>query len=171
MNNMILKTFSAENFSSFADEVIFTTAIDDTKKEYLQNTFECNDERFNKVSFVYGANGTGKTYFCKILREIQRLLTWSPLSTMSNSNDQILLRPEFKALDRAVDTFTFDEVYKERPTRFKIEIVINKTTYHYEFAIRREKLSTNCLQKSIVEQRNYLKEHLRSTRYTATFRA
>ena len=83
MDNIILANLSAENFSSFADEIKFTTVVDSGKKEYAENTFECGDTTFNKVSFLYGANGSGKTYFCKILREIQRMLNWSPLTAMN----------------------------------------------------------------------------------------
>ena len=79
MNNTILKSLSVENFTSFADRITFTTEIDISKKEFLNNAFENGDMMFNKVSFLYGANGSGKTFFCKIIREIQRLLDWSPL--------------------------------------------------------------------------------------------
>ena len=72
MNNVALKSLSVENFASFADRVTFTTEVDSSKKEYLENTFERGDSRFNKVSFLYGANGSGKTFFCKIIREGNR---------------------------------------------------------------------------------------------------
>ena len=61
MANTILKSLSAENFASFAEQVVFTTEIDPSKKEHLDNTFEVEDTRFNKVSFLYGANGSGKS--------------------------------------------------------------------------------------------------------------
>lgn len=63
----------------FADKIEFTTEIDSGKKEFIESVFSCGDNQFNKVSFLYGANGSGKTFFCKIIREIQRLLEWSPL--------------------------------------------------------------------------------------------
>ena len=55
MANTILKSLSAENFASFAERVVFTTEIDPSKKEHLDNTFGVEDSRFNKVSFLYGA--------------------------------------------------------------------------------------------------------------------
>jgi len=149
MNNIVLKSVSARNFASFAEEVVLTTEIDATKKEFLENTFKFGDEDYNKVSFIYGANGSGKTYFCKIIREIQRLLAWSPLSAMSNFNDQLLSRPEFKSLDYAITPFAFDDGYKEKPICFKIEIVINKTTYHYEFSILGKKVVHELLTKKL----------------------
>ena len=85
MDNTILKYLSVENFASFADKIEFTTEIDSGKKEFIESVFSCGDNQFNKVSFLYGANGSGKTFFCKIIREIQRLLEWSPLCGMNNS--------------------------------------------------------------------------------------
>lgn len=65
MDNTILKSLSAENFASFAERVTFTTEVDPSKKEHLDNTIKVEDTRFNKVSFLYGANGSGKTFFVR----------------------------------------------------------------------------------------------------------
>ena len=37
MDNIILANLSAENFSSFADEIKFTTVVDSGKKEYADH--------------------------------------------------------------------------------------------------------------------------------------
>ena len=145
MNNTILKSLSVENFTSFADRITFTTEIDVSKKEFLSNTFENGDMMFNKVSFLYGANGSGKTFFCKIIREIQRLLDWSPLLAMNNS--QLLSLPQFKEIDTPVKQFMFDVAYQERPSKFAIEIVLDGTTYHYEFSVRAKKIELELLTK------------------------
>ena len=134
MDNVILKSLSAENFASFAERITFTTETDASKKENLHNTFAEGDMQFNKVSFLYGANGSGKTFFCKILREIQRYLALSPLSIAAD-NAQFLSTPQFKGLDAPVKPFAFNVCAKERPTTFGIDIVISKTVYHYEFSI------------------------------------
>ena len=76
VNNTILKSLGIKNFASFADGAEFTTMTEAGKKENPGNFFEQGDFAFNKVSFLYGANGSGKTFFCKILREIQRILDW-----------------------------------------------------------------------------------------------
>ena len=101
MANTILKSLYAENFASFAEQVAFTTEIDPSKKEHLDNTFGVEDTRFNKVSFLYGANGSGKTFFCKILREIQRLLMFSPLTATNNA--EFLALPQFKGLQNLLN--------------------------------------------------------------------
>lgn len=135
MDNVILKSLSAENFASFAERIEFSTETDSGKKEHLENTFTVDDMRFNKVSFLYGANGSGKTFFCKILREIQRILALSPLITATNSA-QFLATPQIKGIDAPVRPFAFDTQYQDRPTTFGIDIVLNGVSYHYEFSIQ-----------------------------------
>ena len=145
MNNIILKYLSVENFSSFANKIEFTTEVDSGKKEYMENTFPCGDMSYNKVSFLYGANGSGKTFFCKILREIQRLLDWSPLTAMNNP--QLLALPQIKGIDEPVATFVFDNAYSEKPTKFAVEIILDGVTYHYEFYTLRKKIIYELLTK------------------------
>ena len=130
MNNIILKSLSVENFNSFADKMDFTTVVDSSKKEFVENTFQYEGVEFNKVSFLYGANGSGKTFFCKILREIQRMLDWSPLTAMNNG--QLLSLPQFSSMDKPIPTFAFDTEYSNKPTRFSIDILLEGITYHYE---------------------------------------
>lgn len=145
MNNTILKYLSVENFASFADKIEFTTEIDSGKKEFMESAFLCGDKQFNKVSFLYGANGSGKTFFCKIIREIQRLLEWSPLCGMNNS--ELLSLPQLKGMDAPITTFAFDMSYEEKPTRFIVEIILDGITYHYEFAVLNRKIEYELLTK------------------------
>lgn len=145
MVSSILISLSAENFASFADKIVFTTEANVSKKENLHNTFKQSDSIFNKVSFIYGANGSGKTFFCKIIREIQRLLMWSPLTVMNNQ--QLLSLPHFKGINSPVANFAFDLEYKEKPTTFSIDILLEGITYHYEFSIQDEKIIYELLTK------------------------
>ena len=145
MDNTILKYLSVENFASFADKIEFTTEIDSGKKEFIESVFSCGDNQFNKVSFLYGANGSGKTFFCKIIREIQRLLEWSPLCGMNNS--ELLSLPQLKRMDDPITTFAFDMSYEEKPTRFVVEIILDGITYHYEFAVLNRKIEYELLTK------------------------
>ena len=145
MNNFVLKSLSAENFASFAECITFTTETDLSKKEHLENTFTQGESTFNKVSFLYGANGSGKTFFCKIIREIQRLLDWSPLTAMNNP--QLLALPQIKGIDSPVVSFAFDVDYHERPTKFAIDVLIDETSYHYEFTILGKKIQSELLTK------------------------
>ena len=145
MENLILKSISVENFASFAEPIIFTTESDLSKKEHLDNTFACGGSRFNKVSFLYGANGSGKTFFCKILREIQRLLLVSPLAATDAA--QLLSIPQLKEMDTPVKTFAFDTSFQEKPTKFAIELIIDGTTYRYAFSVKGKEVVYELLTK------------------------
>ena len=146
MDNVILKSLSAENFASFAERIEFSTETDSGKKEHLENTFTVEDMRFNKVSFLYGANGSGKTFFCKILREIQRILALSPLITATNSA-QFLATPQIKDIDAPVKSFAFDTQYQDKPTTLGIDIVLDGVSYHYEFSLQGKTVVREILTK------------------------
>ena len=146
MDNVILKSLSAENFASFAERIEFSTETDSGKKEHLENTFTVEDMRFNKVSFLYGANGSGKTFFCKILREIQRILALSPLITATNSA-QFLATPQIKGMDAPVRPFAFDTQYQDKPTTLGIDIILDGVSYHYEFSLQEKTVVREILTK------------------------
>lgn len=146
MENVTLKRLTAENFASFADKVEFSSQIDSAKKENMSNTFSLGEKYYNKVSFLYGANGSGKTFFCKILREIQRIIDWSPLTAMNN-NSQLLSLPQLKGIDNPVTKFVFDTQYEDKPTTFSIELVIDETIFCYKFSIDGRKIVYELLTK------------------------
>ncbi len=58
MGTTVFKSIMAENFASFAERIKFTCIADESKKEHQLNTFKAGDETINKVSYVYGANGS-----------------------------------------------------------------------------------------------------------------
>lgn len=133
MPNCTLKLLFAENYAPFAERVDFTTVADFAKKEYLKNTFKFGDLHYNKVSYLYGANGSGKSFFCRILSEIQRIITLSHFSI--SDNPQLLSLPQFKGLDAPIARFAFDTAYADKPVKMGVEIVIDEIIYHYEFAL------------------------------------
>lgn len=137
-NKIVLKGLSATNFGSFADKMMFTTVVDSSKKEAEKNSFKEGDEYINKVSFVYGANGAGKTYFCKVLLEMQRMIFVSPFSMVEPSQKKALLSNE--DLARTVPSFMFDTAYKEIPTTLAIDLSMQGISYHYEFSVRGKKI-------------------------------
>lgn len=145
MGKTVLKSISAENFASFADKIVFTCVADGSKKESAMNTFEAGEEVINKVSYIYGSNGSGKTFFCKILREIQRMIALSPLSMMKNSQIKALFPGE--DLLKPIPRFVFDIAYQEVPTTLGIDMIIDDITYHYEFSIFEQKIVHELLTK------------------------
>lgn len=147
MESAILKGFSVENYASFADPVHFTCSADLSKKDYETNAFASGDLFINRVSYIYGANGSGKTFFSKILREIQRYVSLSPLSILDSTRlKEVLPNEEFL---RPVQQFAFDTAYINKPTTFGIDLIIGKTMYHYEFSIRGIEIVSELLTKKI----------------------
>lgn len=145
MRTTVLKSISAENFASFANKVTFTCVADGSKKESAMNTFEAGEDVINKVSYVYGSNGSGKTFFCKILREIQRMIALSPLSMMKSSQIKALFPSE--ELLKPIPKFAFDIAYQEIPTTLGIDMIIDDITYHYEFSVLEQKIVHELLTK------------------------
>lgn len=147
MNNIILKSVTASNFGPFKDECYFTTEIDYAKKELLDtNTLEIKENKYNKVSYIYGANGAGKSNFCKALLEIQKILILSPL--MASNNSQILEMKPFKDQSGlSMNYFKFAEGLENMPTKFGIEIVMDKIIYNYSFKILNGKVIEEILSK------------------------
>ncbi len=133
MLNCSLKSLFAENYAPFAERFDFTTAADITKKEFAENTFKHGDIYYNKVSYIYGANGSGKSFFCRTLKEIQRLLALSPILLVNDA--QMLSMPQFKGIDSPIPHFAYDTSYEKKPIKLGVELVINEVIYHYEFDI------------------------------------
>lgn len=134
MSNTILKSLRIKNFGPFADEINFTTSIDSSKKEFIEQTYQIGDNRFNKISFIFGANGAGKSNFCRAILQIQNYINLSPL--FASNNPQILELSPFKASTKDMDKyFLFDINNKEIPTEYAIEIVLDGISYNYSFAI------------------------------------
>lgn len=134
MSNTILKSLRIKNFGPFADEVNFTTSIDSSKKEFIEQTCQIGDNRFNKISFIFGANGAGKSNFCRAILQIQNYINLSPL--FASNNPQILELSPFKASTKDMDKyFLFDINSKDIPTEYSIEIFLDGISYNYSFAI------------------------------------
>lgn len=134
MGNFVLKSLRVKNFGPFADEVSFTTVVDRSKKEFLENTFCVDDDTYNKISYIYGANGSGKTNFCKAILQIRNLINLSPL--LATNNPQFLeLRPVKLGTEEIDKYFLFDDEGKEKPSEYAIEIILDGITYNYSFAI------------------------------------
>jgi AAA15 family ATPase/GTPase len=146
MNNATLRSLTVENYAPFARRVEFNTIADASKNEHIENTFKKGDDNYNRVSYIYGANGSGKTFFCKAIREIQRWLEWSPLS-LAPSKLRAAALQQFPDFNKPVPTFAFDEAYGNQPTTFAVEVVIDETIYRYEFAVQNQKVVKESLTK------------------------
>lgn len=145
MPNVILKSLRVKNFGPFAEEATFSTLIDKSKKEHLENTFSLdNGDSYNYISYIFGANGSGKSNFCKALLQIQTYINLSPL--FASNNPQLLELQPVKTSATEDRYFFFDLQGKSSPTEYSIEIILNGILYCYSFsvlngAIQNEKLT------------------------------
>ena len=69
MTNTVIKSISATNFGPFKETVTFDMETSVPKGQIVDNHtfFAGENQQFNKVAYIYGANGSGKSNFCKIL--------------------------------------------------------------------------------------------------------
>lgn len=158
MNTGKLISISISNFGPFANETIFSTVSDSTKKEFLtENTFEIKENRYNKVSYIYGANGAGKSNFCKALLQIQNYLALAPI--FASNNPQLMEMASFKRKSSTLQNpYKFDVAYSKKPTSFSIEILLRGIIYKYSFStfdgkIINEKLTKKNKRTEIILER------------------
>ena len=71
-------SFSVGNTGPFKEVTGITTVCESLKKEFLEkNTFEVGGHNYNKISYIYGANGSGKTNFLSALTKMQKMIIMS----------------------------------------------------------------------------------------------
>lgn len=136
MKNTILKSISATNFGPFNGTITFDMETSVPKGQIIDNhTFIAGDnQQFNKIAYIYGANGSGKSNFCKIILQIQRAIMLSPIRASNNPQllDMLPLKDEL-AVQR--NYFKFDVAGKRRETSYSIQILIDDVLYTYSFSI------------------------------------
>ena len=136
MKNAILKSISATNFGPFNGTIEFDMETSVPKGQIIENhTFFAGDnQQFNKIAYIYGANGSGKSNFCKIILQIQRTIMLSPIRASNNPQllDMLPLKDEL-AVQR--NHFKFDVSGKECATSYSIQILIDDVLYTYSFSI------------------------------------
>lgn len=136
MKNAVLKSISATNFGPFNGTIEFDMETSVPKGQIIDNhTFVAGDnQQFNKIAYIYGANGSGKSNFCKIILQIQRTIMLSPIRASNNPQllDMLPLKDEL-AVQR--NHFKFDVSGKERATSYSIQILIDDVLYTYSFSI------------------------------------
>ena len=141
----ILKSVFAENYASFADRVEFTCESVTSKKDHAKNTCTNGDYELNLVSYIYGANGSGKSYFCRIFQKIREIIVLS-----SNVGQVQTAYPSYNQPAITLSQprgFAFDVVYQDKPSKFGIELVLDGILYHYEFTVFKKEIISEILQR------------------------
>ena len=141
----ILKSVFAENYASFADRLEFTCESVTSKKDHSKNTCTNGDYELNLVSYIYGANGSGKSYFCRIFQKIREIIVLSTnvgqaQTAYSSYNQSTITLSQPRG-------FAFDVVYQDKPSKFGIELILDGILYHYEFSILKNEIISEILQK------------------------
>ncbi len=136
MENAILKTISTTKYGPFNGTITFDMETSVPKGQIINNhTFFAGDnQQFNKIAYIYGANGSGKSNFCKIILQIQRAIMLSPIRASNNS--QLLDMLPFKdELAAQRNHFKFDISSNERNTSYAVQIIIDDVLYTYSFSV------------------------------------
>jgi len=140
-------SFSVKNNGPFKEETGITTSVEAAKKEFLEeNTFELAGKNYNKISYIFGANGSGKTNYFVALTKMQKTIIMS--TVLGVNNNKLLEVPAIKKeLSTPIETFKFDVASKSKETEFKVEIISEEILYTYSFAILDGKIQKEFLFK------------------------
>lgn len=136
MSNAVLKSISATNFGPFNETVTLDMETAVPNSQLIDNhTFIAGDEqRFNKLAYLFGANGSGKSNFCKIILQIKRIILLSPIWA-SNNPKLMEIQPIKDDLAIPRNYFKFNTASKERSTSYKIQLLLDTITYTYSFEV------------------------------------
>ena len=140
-------SFSVGNTGPFKEVTGITTVCESLKKEFLgKNTFEVGGHKYNKISYIYGANGSGKTNFLSALTKMQKMIIMS--TVLGANNNKLLEVPAIKKeLASPIETFKFDVDCKSRETFFEIQVLLEGILYSYSFAVQDGKIQRELLTK------------------------
>ena len=140
-------SFSVGNTGPFKEVTGITTVCESLKKEFLgKNTFEVGGHNYNKISYIYGANGSGKTNFLSALTKMQKMIIMS--TVLGANNNELLEVPAIKKeLASPIETFKFDVDCKIRETFFEIQVLLEGILYSYSFAVQDGKIQRELLTK------------------------
>ena len=127
----MLIEFSVENFRStrYRQTLSMVAAPRLQKKE--TNTFspeitgERNFPRLLKVAAIYGPNASGKSTLVRAI------------STLSSL---VKLKPSAEKVSLPVWPFKFDPELKDKPSKFEVHFVANKTRYSFYLAVSQERI-------------------------------
>lgn len=134
-----------DNFGPFRDEIYFTTKADKAKKKYLsENTIMVKEDYYNKVNYVFGANGAGKSNFFRGIASIQNLVALSQIlvGELPNTLNNVL-----NDIYSDNNNFQFNNYSRKEKTEFEMGFIIDNVEYTYSFALNDKKVKSEKLTK------------------------
>ena len=129
----MLIQFSFKNFKSFKEE----TTLDMTAssiKEHLDKVIEKDDNKYLKVTAVYGANASGKSNVIEAFSHMKRIILDS-------------FTEEAKWRTIPLKRFNFDEESKNSTSMFEVFFKYNNETYQYGFELDNQSIKEEWLYK------------------------
>ncbi len=116
-------SFEIENWMAFRDPTLFTM-VASKERQHNQRVVRIPKYpiRILPVTSIYGGNASGKSIFFKALGFAQNLIING-------------LKPEEKI---PVESFRLNPGYRNKPTRFRFELLIDEQIYEYSFSITRD---------------------------------
>lgn len=128
----MLIRFSIENWMSFRDPVTFSM-IASKERQHGNRVPKLGKYRTRilPITAIYGGNASGKTNFFKALHFVRK----------------IIVRGTEPDSDIAVKNFLLDDVKVEQPTRFALEILVDKTIYEFAFSVNHKQVLEEKLTK------------------------
>lgn len=125
----MIVSFSIENWMSFRDPVSFSMVASRERQHGDRiPRIEKYQMRILPVAAIYGANASGKTNFFKALNFVRNLVL------EGTGPDKLI----------PVEPYRLADGYMEKPSRFRIELLIDGTIYEFSFAVTR---------RAVVEER------------------
>ena len=122
-------SFSIENWMSFRDPVSFSM-VASRERQHGERVpkVEKYQTRILPVAAIYGANASGKTNFFEALKFVRSLVV------NGTAPDKMI----------SVKPYRLDSRYRRKPSRFRLELLIDETIYDFSFAVTR---------KAVIEER------------------
>jgi uncharacterized protein len=121
--NIMLVTFSIENWMSFRNPVTFSM-IASRERQHGNRVPKIGkyQVRILPIAAIYGGNASGKTNFFKALN-------FAKLFIVKGTQPDSLI---------PIEPFRLDAKLVEQPSRFRFELLINEVIYEFSFAVTRK---------------------------------
>ena len=143
----MIVSFSIENWMSFRDPVSFSMVA--TRERQHGNRLSKVSQyqtRILPIAAIYGGNASGKSNFCKALNFVQRLVVKG-----TNPDSRIPIEP-----------YLLDDSSSKKPSRFKIELLIDETMYEFSFAVTKKEVVEEKLVQIISRREKILYDRKRN---------
>lgn len=129
----MLIQFSFKNFKSFKDEVTLDMTASSIK-EHTDKLIEDGNEKYLKVTAIYGANACGKSNVIEAFSHMKRIILDS-------------FTEEAKWENIPLKRFTFDEESKNSNSMFEVFFKYNNEVYQYGFELDNHSIKEEWLYK------------------------